>query len=63
MTDLTLSYTIWFSQRVGSTWLCDALAATGIAGRPAELLHTGEPADLPMQYGEADATGLLAAQR
>ncbi len=26
-----LSYTIWFSQRAGSTLLCDALESTGLA--------------------------------
>ena len=31
-----LSYTIWFSQRTGSTLLCQALEATGIAGVPKE---------------------------
>ena len=36
-----LSYIIWFSQSTGSTLLCQALASTGIAGRPAELLHHG----------------------
>lgn len=35
----TLSYTIWFSQRTGSTLLCKALEATGIAGMPGEWLH------------------------
>lgn len=33
-----LSYTIWFSQRTGSTLLCKALEATGKAGNPAEWL-------------------------
>jgi trehalose 2-sulfotransferase len=32
----TLSYTIWFSQRTGSTLLCRALESTGVAGRPGE---------------------------
>lgn len=31
-----LSYTIWFSQRTGSTLLCQALEATGLAGIPNE---------------------------
>lgn len=31
-----LSYTIWFTQRTGSTLLCQALEATGIAGVPNE---------------------------
>lgn len=33
-----LSYTIWFTQRTGSTLLCKALAGTGIAGNPEEWL-------------------------
>lgn len=33
-----LSYTIWFSQRTGSTLLCRALASTKIAGQPSEWL-------------------------
>jgi len=33
------SYTIWFSQRTGSTLLNKALASTGIAGDPSEWLH------------------------
>jgi trehalose 2-sulfotransferase len=34
----TLSYTIWFSQRTGSTLLCKALESTGLAGKPKEWL-------------------------
>lgn len=34
-----ISYTIWFSQRNGSTLLCEGLKSTGIAGKPAELLE------------------------
>jgi LPS sulfotransferase NodH len=34
-----LSYTIWFSQRTGSTLLCKALEATGIAGNPREWFN------------------------
>ncbi|WP_235599943.1 Stf0 family sulfotransferase [Alkalihalobacillus trypoxylicola] len=37
------SYTIWFSQRTGSTLLTKALTSTGIAGNPAELLHFRNP--------------------
>lgn len=33
------SYTIWFSQRTGSTLLNYALASTGVAGDPCEWLH------------------------
>ncbi|SEO75414.1 Stf0 sulphotransferase [Paenibacillus sp. OV219] len=39
MTQPKLSYTIWFSQRTGSTLLGEALASTGVAGNPAEWLH------------------------
>jgi len=35
----TLSYTIWFSQRTGSTLLNKGLASTGMAGDPGEWLH------------------------
>ena len=35
-----LSYTIWFTQRTGSTLLCKALEKTGIAGIPNEWLYT-----------------------
>lgn len=34
-----LSYTIWFSQRTGSTLLTHALSSTGVAGSPGEWLH------------------------
>ena len=34
-----ISYTTWFSQRTGSTLLCKALEATGIAGIPQELFN------------------------
>jgi LPS sulfotransferase NodH len=33
------SYTIWFSQRTGSTLLCKALESTGIAGTPREYFN------------------------
>ena len=33
------SYTIWFSQRTGSTLLCTMLEATGIAGKPREWFN------------------------
>lgn len=56
-------YTIWFSQRTGSTWLCDALGATGIAGRPGELLHAAEPERLCEHYDAPSAAALVAALR
>ncbi|WP_102126614.1 Stf0 family sulfotransferase [Deinococcus planocerae] len=36
-------YTIWFSQRTGSTLLCEALRSTGIAGRISEQLNERDP--------------------
>ncbi|QYR22363.1 Stf0 sulfotransferase family protein [Paenibacillus sp. sptzw28] len=36
-------YTIWFSQRTGSTLLNTALASTGVAGNPGEWLHGKDP--------------------
>jgi len=53
-----LSYTIWFSQRTGSTLLCKALEATGIAGKPQELLN--HPADLLVAYNLASHAELQA---
>ena len=38
-----ISYTIWFSQRTGSTLLAQALESTGVAGKPQEwLLNLGD---------------------
>ena len=60
-----LSYTIWFSQRTGSTLLCKALEATRIAGRPNELLqnpsllddrHAGHYEDLQKHLWEIGST-------
>jgi trehalose 2-sulfotransferase len=39
----TLSYTIWFTQRTGSTLLYLALESTGVAGVPKEWLQQMEP--------------------
>ena len=45
-----LSYTIWFSQRTGSTLLCRALQATGIAGKPSEWLTLHTASNLLNKY-------------
>jgi len=37
-----LSYTIWFSQRTGSSLLCEAIGSTGLAGKPGEWLHDNQ---------------------
>jgi len=47
-----LSYTIWFTQRIGSTLLCAALESTGVAGRPGEWL---EATDLSALYARHEA--------
>jgi LPS sulfotransferase NodH len=39
----TQSYTIWFSQRTGSTLLNSALNSTGVAGQPNEWLYGKDP--------------------
>jgi Uncharacterized protein conserved in bacteria len=58
-----LSYTIWFTQRTGSTLLCQALEATGRAGKPNEWLHhwledhrLEDPADLQQHLWESGST-------
>jgi LPS sulfotransferase NodH len=43
MKEPILSYTIWFSQRTGSTLLSQALASTGVAGNPAEWITFRDP--------------------
>ena len=58
-----LSYTIWFTQRTGSTLLCNALEATEIAGVPREWLHTwldeqqgNDPAELQLRLWQSGST-------
>jgi trehalose 2-sulfotransferase len=46
-----LSYTIWFSQRTGSTLLYKALESTGVAGVPREWFNC--PPDLISTYRKA----------
>ena len=45
-----LSYTIWFSQRTGSTLLCRALQSIGIAGKPSEWLDYQNASNLLDKY-------------
>lgn len=45
----TRSYIIWFTQRVGSTWLAQALEDTGVAGRPREWLNAPLDVDATTQ--------------
>ncbi len=58
-----LSYTIWFSQRTGSTLLCKSLQAMEVAGNPGEWLygwlkdqHSSKPEDLQMRLWEIGTT-------
>ncbi|MGC9523460.1 MAG: Stf0 family sulfotransferase [Anaerolineae bacterium] len=53
-----LCYTIWFSQRTGSTLLTTALAATGIAGKPEEWYETPEGVGFLAHYGVETPTAL-----
>jgi LPS sulfotransferase NodH len=46
-----LSYTVWFSQRTGSTLLCKALEATGVAGKPDEWLYAPDAGDFLEHFG------------
>lgn len=45
----TLSYTIWFSQRTGSTLLNKALESTGVSGNPGEWLTHRDPGTFTIQ--------------
>ena len=47
-----LSYTVWFSQRTGSTLLCKAIKSTNIAGKPREWFNF--PSDLLTTYHKTD---------
>ena len=49
-----ICYTIWFSQRVGSTLLCQLLASTGVAGSPGEWLDFSSIGALTDHYGTTD---------
>ena len=60
MASPAFSYTIWMTQRVGSTWLCDMLTRTGIAGNPGEYLEFQDTASVCAHYGSSDAVEVLA---
>src|SRR5215813_13060242 len=49
------SYLVWFSQRVGSTMLTQALEDTSVAGRPREWLNAASVGDLLARRGAATA--------
>jgi Stf0 sulphotransferase len=52
------SYTLWFTQRVGSTLLAQALEDTGVAGRPREWLNAASVAEVMKKHGAATAQEL-----
>jgi LPS sulfotransferase NodH len=59
----SLSYTIWFSQRTGSTLLCKTLQAIEVAGNPGEWLygwlkdqHSNQPEELQTRLWEIGTT-------
>jgi trehalose 2-sulfotransferase len=55
------SYTIWFSQRTGSSFLATELEQTGIAGIPHEWLLTPEGVSLLEHYDAKDGEEFVAA--
>src|SRR6185295_11276321 len=52
------SYILWFSQRVGSTLLAQALEDTGIAGRPREWFNAADATAVLAKHGVATARAL-----
>jgi len=56
-----LFYTIWFSQRNGSSLLCEGLKSTGIAGVPEEFFHLPANTSLLDHYQASDYQSLQAS--
>ncbi len=52
------SYVLWFTQRVGSSLLAQALEDTGVAGRPREWLNAANAAEVMKKLGVATAQEL-----
>ena len=57
----TKSYVLWFTQRVGSTVLAQALIDTGVAGRPQELCNAENVAGIMQKMGATDGATLRDA--
>ncbi len=55
----TTAYTVWHTQRTGSTWLCQALESTNAAGRPEEWFNVSDPEELLSHHGASDVSDLL----
>lgn len=49
-----LCYTIWFSQRNGSSLFCEGLKSTGLAGKPEEYFNFQDPGNLLSHYKVKD---------
>ena len=62
-TQTNRSYTIWFSQRTGSTWFAGMLEATGTAGMPREHLNFADAQAALTHYGVTDSESLATAVR
>lgn len=62
-TETVRSYTIWFSQRTGSTWFAGLLEATGVAGSPREHLNFPNVDAALAHYGLTDPRSLAAKIR
>jgi trehalose 2-sulfotransferase len=52
------SYVLWFTQRVGSTLMAQALEDTGVAGRPREWLNARSAMEVMAKQGAATAQEL-----
>ena len=63
LVDVAHSYTIWFSQRTGSTWLAGLLEATGIAGTPQEHLNFPDAQTTLDYYDVSDSMALRSKVR
>ncbi len=57
----SLTYTLWFTQRQGSSLLCDLLSSTGIAGKPNELFRMTPDELVPGFSKQADYIALQQA--
>lgn len=53
-----LCYTVWFSQRNGSSLLCEGLKSTGVAGKPEEYFNFQDPENLLSHYQVEDYAAL-----
>ena len=53
------SYIIWFTQRSGSTYLCELLKATGYLGKPGEILNIPLDTNLSNTYDSSSYEDLL----